>query len=69
MDDKAPPPPGSSLAERLRDMKVDGYKFFADNPPSSVRASISRLKMARGCGGRDYTTKPKDDGCEVWRLK
>lgn len=68
MENDVPPPPGPSLAQQLADMLVDGYKLF-ENPPQSVRASISRLKMKTGYRSREYTTRPKGDGCEVWRLK
>lgn len=67
-----PPPPPQTLIEQLLAMPIGGYLEFDGNPPTSVRASISRLKIVPKNRGRNYITRRKKDSPEitcVWRLK
>lgn len=60
------PPAPISITDQIKGMAVNSTLLFADSPPHSVRALVSRIKGETA--GLNYTTRAEGRGTRVWRL-
>jgi hypothetical protein len=61
----ADPPPPVSITDQIKGMKIGTSQLFANSPPHSIRAMVSRIRTE---SSMDFTTKAEGDGTRVWRL-